>query len=378
MTDSQFQRSTQRMTAASFSRRSALTGFAAFGALALAGCQTGSSDDDATTAATGDFPRTIEHAYGSTTIEEVPQRVATIAWVNQDVVLALGVVPVGMAATDFGGNANQSTDWFDDALAENGGEEPTKWSETDGLDFQAIAAAEPDLIVGVYSGMTEEDYNRLSEIANTLAPPKDTAPYGTPWDETTRIIGEALGRDQQAEDLISSVEDQLSQAADDNPELAGKTFIYGTVDPSAEEQISIYTDVDNRPRFLKSLGMEQAPVIVEAEGADPSAFFIGWSPERADELESDVLVSWATDEDVRQAIESDELLNKIPAVANNHLVLQTDGQETLSVSAASPLSIPWAIENVVPQIAEVLSDSASAGPDSESASPASESASPAA
>lgn len=351
------------MTTMSMTRRSALTSLAAFGALALAGCQTGSSsDEESTNDADASFPRTIEHTYGSTTIDKAPQRVATIAWVNQDVVLALGVVPVGIAATDFGGNDNQSTDWFDEALKENGGDEPAKWTETDGLDFQAIAAAEPDLIVGVYSGMTEEDYKRLSEIANTIAPPKNTPDFGTPWEETTRIIGKALGRDDQAEDLITSVEKQVTQAAEDHPELKGKTFIYGTVDPSAEEQISIYTEIDNRPRFLKSLGMEQAPVIDEATDDDSSEFFISWSPERADELTSDVLISWAADENVRETIESDDLLNKIPAVEQNRMVLQTDGQETLSVSAASPLSIPWAIKNVVPQIAQVLESSASASP----------------
>lgn len=345
--------------ARSFSRRTALGGFTAFGALALVGCQTGSGSEDGTNDATGNFPRTIEHAYGSTTIDEAPQRVATIAWVNQDVVLALGVVPVGMAATEFGGNDNQSTDWFDAALEENGGEEPTKWSEADGLDFQAIAAAEPDLIVGVYSGMTQEDYDRLSEIANTIAPPADTPAYGTPWDESVRITGEALGRDDQAEELIGSVEDQLSQAAEDNPELAGKTFLYGTVDPSAEDQIMIYTDVDNRPRFLESLGMEQAPAIVEAQAEDESQFFLTWSPERADELDSDVLVTWAADSGVGEAISSDDLLNKIPAVADGNVVLQTDGQETLSVSAASPLSIPWALENVLPQISAVFDEGGS-------------------
>lgn len=34
------------------------------------------------------------------------------------------------------------------------------------------------------------------------------------------------------------------------------------------------------------------------------------------------------------------------------LVLQTDEQEVLSVSAISPLSIPFALEKVVPPIAE--------------------------
>lgn len=39
-------------------------------------------------------------------------------------------------------------------------------------------------------------------------------------------------------------------------------------------------------------------------------------------------------------------------------MLQSDQQEVLSVSAASPLSIPWALENVLPDIAEAA---ASAG-----------------
>lgn len=356
MTNSPQPLNARHLTAQPLTRRSALTGLAAFGALALAGCQTGSSTtEENSNDSQADFPRTIEHAYGSTTIDKAPQRVATVAWVNQDVVLALGVVPIGIPIIDFGANDNKSTDWFDDALAKNGGKEPTRWSEKDGLDFQAIAAAEPDLIIGTYSAMTEEDYKRLSEIANTIAPPKDTPAYGTPWQETTRIVGKALGRDTQAEELVTSLENQLTQAGKDHPELKDKTFIYGTLDPSAEEQISIYTSVDNRPRFLTSLGMKQAPVVAEAEKKDPSAFYISWSPERADELTSDVFISWATDEKTKEAITSDDLLNKIPAVANNHLVMQTNAQETLSISSASPLSIPWAIKKVVPQIAKPLS-----------------------
>ena len=42
-----------------------------------------------------------------------PQRIATVSWVNGDSVLALGIVPVGMPAVEWGGNDNQSTDWAD-------------------------------------------------------------------------------------------------------------------------------------------------------------------------------------------------------------------------------------------------------------------------
>ena len=64
----------------------------------LAAC---SDSADADEAGSGDTI-TIEHAFGTTTIEGKPERVATVDWANHEVPLALGVVPVGMAAANFG------------------------------------------------------------------------------------------------------------------------------------------------------------------------------------------------------------------------------------------------------------------------------------
>ena len=68
----------------------------------LAACS--SSTDAATTESESDsgFPVTIEHAYGETVIEQKPERVATVAWSNHEVPLALGVVPVGMSKATWG------------------------------------------------------------------------------------------------------------------------------------------------------------------------------------------------------------------------------------------------------------------------------------
>ena len=342
-------------------KHSALTiGAAVLSLTLLAGCSTGPSGgastspaaDGSETSAAGEapeFPRSIEHVYGTTEIPEQPERVATVSWVNQDVSLALGVVPVGMAAVEFGGNAEQSTDWFDAALSENGGTAPEKYSEADGIDFEAIAALEPDVILAAYSGLTQEDYSKLSEIAPVVAYPKDVPAFGTSWQDSTRLIGQALGKDAEAEAVVEDVEQQVAQAAQENPALQDTTFLYGTLDPAAADQIYLYTDVDNRPKFLESLGMSEAPVMAEQDAK--GQFFITWSPERADELDSDVFVSWAAEESVGETIAADPLLGSIPAVQDETLVLQTDEQETLSVSAASPLSIPWALDNVLPDIA---------------------------
>ncbi|WP_206730688.1 hypothetical protein, partial [Streptococcus pneumoniae] len=119
----------------------------------------------------------------------------------------------------------------------------------------------------------------------------------------TEVIGRVLGKEQEAEELIADLEQQIKDAGEKHAGLQGASFVYGTIDPAAADQISIYTDVDNRPKFLELLGMEQAPVVTENSPED-QAFFFTWSPERADELESDVFVSWAAQDSVREAIES--------------------------------------------------------------------------
>lgn len=335
-------------------------GALSLGSLLLAACSTGAKDGSSGSTggssgsdggASADFPRTIEHVYGSTTIEKQPTRVATVSWVNHDVALALGVVPIGMPETSFGGNAGKSTDWFDAALEKAGQTMPTMYAETDGPNLTEIAALQPDLILAVYSGITQEQYDQLAKIAPTIAYPKGAVAYGTPWQDSLTMIGKALGRDEQAAQVSEDVERAISDYAAENPTLKGATFLYGTIDPTAEAQVSLYTDVDNRPRFLEQLGMVQAPVVTE-NATDDKSFFLTWTPERADELQSDIFVSWAADASLAETIAADPLLSRIPAVQSGTLVLQTDAQQVLSISAASPLSLPWALESVVPAITE--------------------------
>ena len=102
---------------------------AALAGLALTGCATGSTEasetpDSVTSADAEAFPVTIDHAFGSTTIEKEPQRVATLGWSDQDNALALGVVPVGATKLTWGGNDAGSSDWFDATLEESGADAP--------------------------------------------------------------------------------------------------------------------------------------------------------------------------------------------------------------------------------------------------------------
>ena len=334
------------------------TAAAALLALSLTACGGASATEatgtsgTTTAAATDSFPVTVEHVFGETTIEQEPTRVATVSWVNADTAIALGVVPVGMPRDDWGGNEQGSTPWKDAALEEAGApigseDAPAQYSETDGIDYNAIAALAPDVILGAYSGLTKEEYDKLSKIAPVVAYP-ETA-YGTPWQESTRLIGEALGRSEAADELVEQTEQLIADEAAEHPALKGTTFIYGNLEPAEGAGINLYTASDNRPRFLTSLGMQQAEVVTQNTQDD--AFYIEWSPERADELVSDVFVTWVPEAATVEQIAADPLLSQIPAVQNGTLVADSDNTLTLAISAASPLSLPWALDRFLPKLA---------------------------
>ena len=54
---------------------------------------------------------TIKHAFGETVINKKPERIAAVAWGNQEVPLALGVVPVGMQYVSWGSDTTGMLPW---------------------------------------------------------------------------------------------------------------------------------------------------------------------------------------------------------------------------------------------------------------------------
>ena len=113
--------------------------------------------------------------------------------------------------------------------------------------------------------------------------------------------------------------------------------------------MNVYTAIDNRPRFLSEIGMKLAPV-VEQNTKTNKDFFIPWSAEKANELDSDVFVTWVPEAATAEAIKADPLLGQIPAVKSGALVADADQTLTLSISASSPLSLPWALDTFLPQL----------------------------
>lgn len=337
-------------------RRSLLaaSGALVVAATVLAGCSTGSTDADAApSAATGAdadaFPVTIDHALGTTTVEEEPHRIVTVGWSDHDDLLALGVVPVGAQEITWGGNENGSTDWFDAELGRIGGEQPERYNADASLPISTIATMAPDLILATNSGLTEAQYDKLSDIAPTVAYPG--APWLTSWQDSVEMIGEATGRSSVADQVIADTEDALAQVQEDYPELVGTSFLVtGVQDNTKLSTIGLYGAGDARPQLLSQIGLDLAPVADELVPDD--AFYTDVSAEKAPSLESDLLINLGYAPGSYQALQDDPLLSQIPALKSGHYIDITDQPTSLTFSAASALSIPYFIDRLVPKIAE--------------------------
>jgi iron complex transport system substrate-binding protein len=331
------------------------------GALALllplvAACSTGSTDDDTTTgtsegsAEADAFPVTIEHAFGETTIESEPTKVAGVGWADADFALALGVAPVGATAITWGGNEEESTDFFDDALAELGAEEPVRYSDADGVPVAEIAKTSPDLILATNSGITEQDYKKLSKIAPTIAYPD--APWVTSWQDSLEMTGEALGRTEEAAEVKAETEQVIADTAEEYPQIVGKSFIFASIVTTDLSSVGIYTPEDNRPRMLEELGMVNAPIVDKL--SKPGQFYFSVSAERAPDLESDVLLTYEAKEGDMETFEKDPLIGEIPAIKSGNAYAVLSTQESYGMSGPSPLSIPDAMTNYIPNVAAAV------------------------
>ncbi len=320
--------------------------------LVLAGC---GSDSSSTDGADGDggsdaFPVTLEHAFGETTIEAEPERVATVAWANHEVPLALGVVPVGMSKATWGDDDGDGVlPWVEDALTELDAETPVLFDETDGIDFEAVADTRPDVILAAYSGLTREEYDTLSKIAPVVAYP-DIA-WGTDWRTMVELNSAALGLAEDGRALIEEIDAEIASAVEARPALEGTTALFTSIDPTDLSQIGFYTTMDPRAAFFDELGMEHATAVAEGS-ADTDQFWLTRSAEEADAFaDLDLLVTYG-DGTIVDQLRSDKLMAQIPAVANGAIAVLPNDTPLAAASNPSPLGIKWGLGDYLDLLAD--------------------------
>lgn len=313
-------------------------------AAVLAGCgSSGESEAEGGGSAAGDgaFPARVEHKFGTTTVPSRPRRIVSVGLTEQDTILALGHKPI--ATTEWYGEQPYAVwPWARAALGDS---KPTVLRNTDGFQFEKIAALRPDLIVGVNSGMKRADYDKLSRLAPTIAAVKGSTDYFSPWDEQVEQIAAALGKPDEGRALIERIEGDYAKVAAAHPEFRGKTATFSQ-NGFYSGLLYVYPDGLNTD-FLTMLGFEINPKLTplaEEEGVQVSI-----SEERLDVIDADVIV-FATEKpsDISN-LEKVPTFGKLDAVAENRAVY-TDATLAGAIYFISPLSLPYVLEHLTPQL----------------------------
>jgi|HigsolmetaAR202D_1030399.scaffolds.fasta_scaffold10087_5 iron complex transport system substrate-binding protein len=322
---------------------------AALAALALFAAACGDDDDDAgvsgtepavaadgTGGAAATSPVTIEHRYGTTVIEDTPERVVTLGLQWTDVLLALDVQPVAYLAdqlADEGGLFPWQTGLLDDSTA-------LVAATATEIPYEQIAAQRPDLILVTYYAEDAEVYDRLAEIAPTIGLLGER--QVDRWQDLIEVAGRIFGMPDEAAAAIAEVDDLVAATAAELPGLEGRTFAMANYVPG--DQIYVVADPeDGSSVFFQQLGMTLDPdVLAAADGVSGRAEF---SFEQVGLLDGDLLVMFTNGEDPSTLVGYDQL-----EVVQRGAVAVLDYADVVALNTPTPLSIPYVLDIVRPQL----------------------------
>lgn len=267
-----------------------------------------------------------------------PGRVVAMTNRDAETLLALGVIPVGIQS-QFPFEMGVGS-WAEEVL---GGLEPEIWAGMD-INYEAVAAINPDLIVFANSGRYAATYERLSEIAPTVALPLGASPWAATPQEMTRVIAQALGREEDGIALNGELDAYLATQRDEYPLFAGRTLSYLDI---FQHTIFAYPTDNIVTNILLSAGFEPSEAIASLPG-DASYFEV--SEERLLDFDADVLVVYGYGQSLKQLKDELPIFARLEAVREGRVVLIED----MALATNSPLSIPYGLDRLLPRIAEAL------------------------
>jgi iron complex transport system substrate-binding protein len=302
----------------------------------LAGCGDGSDGADAASGATSaeHEPVVVDHAYGTTEVADVPERIVTIDLQWTDTMLAMGVEPVGYTVDSF--MPDSTAPWQElPAAAE-------ALDLTDGVPIEQVAALRPDLIVGSYSIADKRTYELLSDIAPTI--PNLDGNQVQAWQDLVELAGRLLGQEDRAADVVAEVDGAVTATAADLPGLEGKTFALAQY-VVGDSMYVVADEADGSSVFFQQLGMAMDPD-VRAEGQKTGETRVNVSTERADLLRADLvafLVNGGDESDLGDIPGFDRLPGTVAVL---------DYPTIVGLNTPTPLSIPYALEQLRPYLEE--------------------------
>ncbi len=279
------------------------------------------------------FPVVIEHQFGETTVQAGPSRIVSLSFIGHDFLLSLGKPPHALRKW-FGPHPYGVWPWAADALGEA---RPIVMQGE--IDIEAIAAMQPDLIVGQWSGMTRREYQLLSRIAPTVPPQAQYGDYGTPWQEMLRTLGRATGRLDQAEEIIARIDARFHGIRQAHPEWQGASSVMVWAG-----QNGAYSARDIRGQFIEALGFK-VPDAINTK-ASFNNYYVLIPPEDLSPIDVDALI-WLDAGGSVSRLERMPLRPTLRAYGEGREIY-ADVLLSAALSHSSPLSLNYALDRLVP------------------------------
>lgn len=326
--------------------RAAVLLLSALLAVPLAGCgsDSGSGADRAGgrgAGSAGAFPVSVAGKFGTATIPAAPRRVVAMSWTDADFALALGSTPVGMSKDPTAADGGIQP-W---TRARLDGTTPTLFVNQTGDPVEKIAALHPDLILATRDYHLDESYRTLSKLAPVVSYP--TAPNYDTWQAAFARSAKALGRSAEARRIIAATEAKVTATGRAHRELAGATYTYA-ISPTSSSVYTTNSEQDVSVRLLDGLGLRLAPAVTKLKTSEiPGRAEI--SLEQAAVLDADVLIVAGPPAAARQF--TDNPIVRRLSVARRGAVVPLPFTRAVALAFPSPVSIDWAMDNVVPDLA---------------------------
>ncbi|MCC3271874.1 Fe2+-enterobactin ABC transporter substrate-binding protein [Arthrobacter zhangbolii] len=299
-----------------FTRGIALAASAAL-SLSLAACTTAAESETPLegTGASGEWPRTVTHEAGETTIDAMPERIVSTTLSVTGTLLAIDAPVTATAFTPAkGGTADENgffTQWADVAVQRN--VEPLY--PVGEFDLEAVIAQEPDLIVVSTSGNDSvlDQYETLSGIAPTVV-----VNYGDQsWQDLAEELGEATGHEQDAADVVEEFDAKVAETAETLRIEEGATASIVSYNPGRPSPVGKTTGP--HAQLLQTLGFriaepdEQYDTSVQKREDFSFSSYEGL----AESVTGSYTFLISADEKKVDAFTADPTLANVPAVVNN-------------------------------------------------------------
>lgn len=308
---------------------------------------TGSENIDANTGSATSYPLTLKTPYGETTLEAKPERVAVVDYHSGDVLLALGITPVIVPDSEFGYQLEAGI-----ADSEN------RVDISEGMPFEKIAQADPDLIVAYNSETIEQDYDTLAQIAPVLTSAEElVGDTAFSWRDSALDIAHAVGRSAVAEKQIEELDARFAGVRKEHPEYADLAATIA-INYGSDYGISIFSyPGSSGAEILDEFGFKPNRATEDIDASTSSI-----SPEKLELLDGDLLLmsqNGGTEE--QEKLESSGLFKSLEVVKDkgyHELPPDENGIWPIAWVLAKPslLGLQWGVDYLDEQIAEAVAD----------------------